>query len=71
MSTQGLTPRIGAVAPVELQQAALTAAESVWPGCGMSGAVRLALARLAGLPDQAARLPMGRPRQSKPIPSAD
>jgi hypothetical protein len=63
MSNEKLPIKIGATVPIELQLQALKVAREEMPGIGMSGTVRLALARLAGVPENIAQLPIGRPRK--------
>jgi len=58
------TTRLDAKVPLDLAERAVKAARQVRPGLSMSGVVRLALARLAGLPDEYAdalpRTPYGK-----------
>lgn len=52
------TTRVNAKVPLDLAERAASAARNIRPGIGMSGVVRLALARLAGMSDAYAdRLP--------------
>jgi len=62
MAESSASPRIMATVPAELAEQAIAVAKRDWPGIGRSGVVRLALARLAGLPDSAALMATGRPR---------
>jgi hypothetical protein len=48
-----------AVVPDDLADQAIAAAKRERPGVNLSGVIRLALARLAGLPDDRAEIPQG------------
>ena len=66
------TTQINTRIPLDLARSAARTAREARPGLNMSGVVRLALARLAGLPDEYAdalpRTPYGkRPNPTEPI----